>query len=420
MEKDKDSLIISTIESKPHKMYIRYLLVQRYSPGKIKSELVSLGLSAPHEGPLERYFFMVIDPLIKKHKLGYLYAAYKDRMMVKKEENKGKKFSLVLNFKEEIMKDPETEIRFLRFISELGVIETFGPELLRLYGKLENVPNDPETGKSFTEHLTRYKEMPWDVVDSPFRHIIEELLIEGMDNNGIVAHMDTHYNVRVRPSAIVLYSKIFFSVERFDKTSQLKVMLAERENLFHDIRQIDNWIAESDRGSYKGDKTMPQLMQDRKSLYSRTQGLDTTIKAMQAQTSEVAVKQTQSLNDGYVEMFQDMMDITYSKFKRLAVMNDRGIVEPLYKLTRMAQNSYEMLVKAKENALKGNTMNQAEMIRMVTERENDNMDDQIKALEISSGFDPQNLIGSVDIDPRIIEGLEELMKEEEDDDNGED
>lgn len=414
MDENKDALIVNAIELKPHKMYIRYLMAQRYSPGKIKSELVSLGLSAPSPEALERYFFTAVEPIIKKHKLAFLYAEYKNKMLMKGDKDRRRQYSMTINYKEEVMKDPSVEIHFLRFINELGVIEAFGPELLRLYGKVENVPNDPETGQSFTAKIKHFKEMPWDILDSPYRHIIEELLLQGVDQEGIISYMETSYNVRIRTKELSLYRRVFFSVERFDKTSQLRVMTAERENLLHDIKQVDNWIAESDRGVYKGDKSMSNLMQDRKSLYSRVSGLDATIKAVQAATSETLIKQNTAENDGYIAMFEDMIQTSYNKFKRFAQMNDRGVVDPLFKLTSMTQKGYDMLLKARENELKGKSMNQAQLINMITSRENELLEEQLREAEATGQFNAHNLLKGHVLDPDLIEGVEELLKAEED------
>lgn len=416
MDDGRDSLVVGAIDAKPHKIYIRYLLVQRYSPSKIKKDLIALGLSAPHENALERYYYLVIEPIVKRHKLGFLYAPYKEAIQNKGTKKYSNRFSMVINYKKDIMNDPDLEIRFLRLISDLNIIEAFGPDLIRQYGKLENVPNDPETGKSFVEHLTRYKEMPWEIVESPYRHIIEELLLEGSDYTGIIAYMDKNYNTRIRMSSLNLYSKIFFSVDRFDRNNQLKTLLAERENLFHEIRKIDAALGQIDTGTYSGDSGIPELLQEKKTLYSRVTGLDETIKSIQTVMTDIGIGQQRADNSSYAEMFDTMIQTTYSKFQQFSKMNDRGIVEPLYKLTKMMQNNYDMLQKAKADDIKGAGHAQAELIRMVNQREQEAMEEDIKAYEGFGGFDPSNFIKNSGIDPRLIEGVEELIRKEEDED----
>jgi hypothetical protein len=91
-------------------------------------------------------------------------------------------------------------------------------------------------------------------------------------------------------------------------------------------------------------------------------------------------------------------------------------VDPLYKLTRMMQNNYDMYQKAKENDIKGNTAVQAKLIEMVTQRETEIMDEEIRAREGLQGFDQGNYISDREMDILDIEGVSELFKKETDDD----
>ena len=68
---------ISIIESKPHMLYIRYLLTKKLSFRFINNELYRLGLSATSEKTLADYYMSVIDPVVRKYSLSKLYQDYK-------------------------------------------------------------------------------------------------------------------------------------------------------------------------------------------------------------------------------------------------------------------------------------------------------------------------------------------------------
>lgn len=410
MGNDIISLSVKSIEQKPHRLYIRYLLTKKWSPNQIIADLKQLGLSSPIEAGLIKYYKALIRPIIRKHKLGFLYQDFDNYIADREGPQNGVRPPREISFRIDVGNNIDTQIAFLRLIGDLGVADLWQNELFIFYGKKESVPTDPETGKSLIGSFLSGS-MPWDIVNSPHRYVIDELILEGVSAPRIKEYMSKNHKLKLHTDEIRMYKIAFFSIETSDIKDSLLLLEAEKQNVLHHIKSIDANLRRVDQG-ISVDETVPEMLVKKKALYTRVSDLESSIKMLQSKFSEKAAGLRSAKTKSHAQMIEEMVEKTYAKFSHFSNYEDRDAVNPMYKLTRMMGLSLEMLEKAKDAELRGSVGGQAEMIRLITERE-DTLAEEY--LDKEKRLKEEKHIIDSDLDESDIMGIDELTNSLEED-----
>ena len=164
------------------------------------------------------------------------------------------------------------------------------------------------------------------------------------------------------------------------------------------------------------DSSVPDLLIEKKALYNRLADLNETVKTLNATYSENAANKLNADNLNFEGIFLEMFNETYKKFQSMARHNDRDVVDPMYKLTRMASAQFEMLERAKEMDTKGAGRTQAELVTLINDRDTDLEEEDKETQSALSDYDQQNVGFENGIDEANIMGLENLGPVSEDDD----
>lgn len=406
------SASVKAINQKPHKFYIVYLITKKWSPKKIISNLHQLGLSAVTQESLMQYYNVAIKPEIKRFNLGHIYHDYSGRM-IKSPDYKWKNIP-ELSFRAELGDNIDDQINFLKLIKYLEVEKLWGAELYTFYGKKEKVPTDPDTGLCLIESFGSRNHMPWSILNSPYRYVVDELILEGVENYSIQEHMEKNYDLKISADAIKMYKLGFFSLKLTDIKEKIKSIEVEKYNLIYHVKNIESEIKRQENGESSGEDSVPELLLKKKSLYGRIGDLDNMIKTLTANFSETAARQKIAKGASYRDIFEEMMEETYSKFKKLSKHDDRAIVNPMFKLTRMMSIEFDLLQKAKDLELRDSDGAQAQLIQFVTERIEEVGDKEESEIERLEG-EKYRLEGNLEMDD--IEGLEEIIDDDDDKDD---
>jgi hypothetical protein len=209
---------VTAVESKPHVRYIRYLLTKRHSPINIKKELQRLGLSAPHEPVLIKYYLAVIDPLIKKYKLGALYSDYKNKLMSKNQQHAFSKH--LLNYRLNLSEDLELQTNFCKFITELEVDAVWVSEIMKFYGSAANVPLDKDGYRIIK--TTSYKRKLDTILMSPKRYLVDKMILENVPDSRIADYCRKEFKIPIYDYDIIQYKEVFFNLKTYDIEGKLQ------------------------------------------------------------------------------------------------------------------------------------------------------------------------------------------------------
>ncbi|HOA81149.1 MAG TPA: hypothetical protein PKK61_08835, partial [Defluviitaleaceae bacterium] len=294
---------VQIIEAKPHVRYIRYLLTKRYSPIVIKKELQRLALSAPHEQALEKYYFAVIDPMVKKHKLGALYGDYKNKLTRK--AKKGAYHKDLLTYKLHLADNPDMQINFCKFVTELEIDEIWVSEIMRFYGSASNVPLD-ENGNRVIK-TTSFKRKIDTILTCPKRYLIDKMLLENLPDNRITDYCRKTLKLTVHPYDIAYYRQVFFNIKTYDIEEKIHSLEVEQNSLKNFMETID-----SDNELELGEKLLMKSQTER-----RLKELEDNIKTLNMLYSEFAFGQAKVETNDFIEMFQDVVKRSYNRFTKL-------------------------------------------------------------------------------------------------------
>ncbi len=386
---------VSIIENKPHVRYIRYLLTKRYSPIVIKKELQRLGLSAPHEKPLVKYYLAVIDPLVKAYGLGPVYADYKNKLLRKNKQHSFHKH--LLNYKLHLGDEPDTQIKFCKFITELEVDSIWVSEIMRFYGSAANVPLD-ENGERIIK-TTSYKRKLDTILTSPKRYLIDKMILESVPDRRIADYCRKNLKIPVYDYDIAQYKQVFFNLRTYDIEDKIKTLEVERKSLESFLEIIDN---DDDMG-------LGEKINTKEQTKKRIKELDENVKSLNMLYTESAFAQAKLEQDNFAEMFRDVVFKSYQRFSQLDNYKDRDVVDPLFKVVKMmgyAHDKVNEIILQKANA--GDKHAQFELIKLYRDRADEmykqQIDDANKMLEQAG----EHIINNDTIDIDAIHGIEEL------------
>ena len=390
---------VENMEAKPHIKWIRYLLSKRYSPISIRRELQRLGLSTPHEKPIIIYYLAVIDPIVKKYKLGSVYADYKRKLTSKNKRGAYALHILKYRLEDAIIDNPTTEANFCRFVNELEISECWSTEIIRYYGKVENVPTDDYGNKIIKANF--YKRSMDKLLMHPKRYLIDKMLLENVPNNRIVDYVNKNFkDMKIFEYDIRYYKEIFFNTRNYDTEGKIKLISAEKNEL-----EIMYNSVEADEDIELGEKTA--ILSKTK---ERIKELEENIKMLNSMYSESAMRSLELQRENIPKLFEEIIYAGYKRFENLDQYKDRDVVDPLMKITRMMGYAFEKSEESRKSINSANDMTRDSaknetMMGLYRSRVEEYYQEQQESLkEAQQLFDD-----SEDLDDITnVEGLEEL------------
>lgn len=398
--------IVEIMENKPHIKYIRYLLTKRYSPIVIKKELQRLGLSAPHEPILIKYYFAVIDPLVKKHGLNPVYSDYRNKLLSKK-NTKNTFSNYLLKYRIEFEDRVDLQIKFCKFIAELEVDLIWNTEVSKYYGKADNIPLD-ENGNRIIKVATHQRSLET-ILTSPKRYLIDKFIVENLPDKRISEYCRKNLKLSLYDTDVKLYRNVFFNIQAYDIEEKMRSLEVEKRSLETFLSTINN-----------ADMEMGEKIATKSQTEKRIDELNESIKTLNMYYSEAAFNIVKSDKEDFQKMFEEIVIKSYNRFKLLDGYKDRDIVDPLLKTAKMMGYAYEKVseIQEKSNASSKDKHSQFELIKLYKDRADELYKQQLQAKNQLSGYSAENVINEdeKEIDVGTISGVEELglnYKEEE-------
>lgn len=391
---------IKAIEDKPHVRFIRYLLIKRFSPRVIKQELFSLGLSAPHEPNLVRYYLTVIDPMIKKLGLSPLYADYKNKILSSEgKQSTPRGFSKdILNYRLHIGDNPDLQVAFCYLIKVLDIDILWSDEIFKFHGSLERMPTD-RTGKRIIDPKT-VKRLPDKIVGCPQRKIIDKLILENVPDSRIARYCKENLRIPVYEYDVHMYKKIFFNVKHREIDEKIDALEVEKESLKNFLYDLDNTAIYKD--IEMGEKNLL-----RKQAQERMSELDENIQTLSVMFNDLTAKVAQNDLSDCESIFTDILARGYNRFVSLDQYSDRDVVDCLvksFKIVASAHDKLEAIKMSKSAGDKHVNMNIMELQRRrLEEIDKEERERANKALE-QAGLLPNE----DSINPDEIGGIDEL------------
>jgi hypothetical protein len=371
-------------------------LIKRYAPRVIKQELFRLGLSAPHEPNLTAYYLTILEPMIKRHGLAYLYADYKNKLLRK---GRGESFTKdILNYNIHLGDSLDGQVSFCKLIKELDIDTLWMPEIYRFHGTADKMPVD-ETGKRILESGTATKSIE-KILTHPKRYLVDKLLLENVSDRRIVQYCREQYKMPIYEYDLHLYKKIFFNIKTHDIEDKIKSLEVERNSLATLIRDIDSGDMYIDLDI--GEKTVIRKQADQ-----RVSELDDNIKTMNMLFSDFAFKTATAENTDFEKMFSDMVSRGYKRFCELDTYRDRDVVDPMLKVARLMTSAHDKLDNIKAGSSIGDKHSQGTLLELYKKRT-----DEIMSEQLARANEALTEAGIVPIDevlsPEEIAGIEDL------------
>lgn len=385
---------IKAIEAKPHVRFIRYLLTKRYSPRLIKKELFRLGLSAPHEPNLTAYYMAIIDPIIKKHGLGSLYADYKNNILRKTGERYSKD---MLNYALHLGDDLDGQVKFCKFIKDVEIDAIWIAEIYRYHGTADRTPVD-EAGNRILEcgSATRSIEK---ILVHPKRYLIDKMLLQNVSDERIVHYCKENYKMSINRYDLQLYRRVFFNLKLQDIEEKMKSLEVERNSLSAFLKDVTN-------GDMYSDLDIGERSLIKRQTEQRITELDDNIKTMNMLFSDFAFKSATIDCNDFGKMFSDMLTRGYKRFCDLDTYKDRDVVDPLLKVTKLMTAAHDKL-NGIVNGGTGDKNSSEVLMELYKKRTEEIFDEQIKRANdelIEAGITPLE----DELTPEEIAGIEDL------------
>ena len=345
---DMASSAAEAVESKPHAMYIKYLMTKRCGVLFIVNELHKLGLSAPQRSTLVEYYNEVIDPLVKKNRLTGVYNSYKQKLNGKETKKSGGKINYtaqILNFKTEIGEASSiTQANFCKFLKDLGVEKPWLWELTRFYRTADNFPTDANGVRILS---TTYNKTTADkVVSSKYRYIIERLIIENLSCQRIAQYCQTALDEHISAMDIGYYKEVFFNTKLNSIDQNLELLEGEKaaqQSLLSDIQRG----AEPYRKISAGEKTALTHQVNR-----RINEIDENIRTLRAAHTSLSFNTGLIDKNNFKAMFEDVVKRSYMKFCNYDGSNDRDIANPMKAISSVMFAAYDKIEKIMEESEK--------------------------------------------------------------------
>lgn len=390
---------IELVESKGHVKYIRYLLTKRYAPSAIRNELQRLGLSSPHEPVLGAYYFYVIDPLVKKLGLSYLYADYKGKLA-----KKGKACTYskdILNYRVDLGTDLDGQVKLCKLVKALDLEELWIKEIHRFHGSATNLPVD-ETGNRILSVTGSFRQNLDNILLSEKRYLIDKLLLENIPVNRITQYCRENLKLTIQSYDIETYRKVFFNIRVQTIEEKIEILQAEKNSLNQLIQDIRDDNPEYAHLSF-GEKT--SLI---KQTEQRIADLSDNIKTLNMIYSDFAIKVAEDNQNDFEKMFSDVVSRAYKRYTHLDGYKDRDVVDPLFKTARIMSFAHDKVenIRINNKSLNSSTdrHSQSVLMELYKQRIDDITDEQ--KIRAANELGHEGSFGDVELDN--IEGIDEL------------
>lgn len=333
---------VSIIESKPHMVYIRYLLTKRTNIRYINNELYRIGFSAAREGVLANYYFAVIKPFIKDFRLTRLYAKYEKDIINMQQRN----FSRspvgedLLSYRTEVAPNEAMATDFCMFCRALGIDKAWSKEILSSYGThIELIPTDENGKRIIAASVNTSIE---NVINSDHRNLIEQMILQGVPDARITTYIRTNFGEELIPNDISIYRNIFFNVQTDSVEKNMAILQREKENLASVLQDAQRTVGRFVQLSV-GERQMYVSQ-----LKRRISEIEDTLKTLQMAQTNMNFQRGVSNSNEIANMFLDIMNRGYSRFKDLDEMHDRDIPGLQAQTMKIISASYEKFLEAKE------------------------------------------------------------------------
>ena len=302
-----------------------------------------MGLSSPSISYLSAYFMAVVDPMIKRHGMGKVYADYKNRMLRKSGRTNPARD--VLRYSFEVMPKLDSQMNFCRFLIELEVDRLWFPEIHRAHGStVKDMPVD-EMGRPILN--SNYLDVsPEKILLSDKRYLIDKLIIEGVPNVRIAAYCKDTLQIKgIRDQDVMAYKKFFFHLKAKTLEDKLNILVLEKESLQNSMRMLS-------QGNPSVEGLMPQDAGSKiatiKQNERRIADLEENIHSLNIQHADITHKQAVLEINDYEAMFADVLRRGSRRFQELDRAHDRDVVDPLLKTAKIMELAYERIVKIRE------------------------------------------------------------------------
>ncbi len=406
---------ISIIESKPHMLYIRYLLTKKLNPRYINNELYRLGLSAASEKVLADYYMSVIDPVIRRHSLAKIYQDYKKLItnIITKGKIDGAEAE-TLNYKLQISKNEDLSSKFCHMVKELDLGKVWTSEIYQAHGStIENMPTDSDGVRILDVTVLSAKTVD-KVLVSEHRSVIEEMILEGVPDIRIEKYCTTKLKTKITAAEIAVYRSVFFNMKLNTLEKSIDVLKSEKNALTAVLKDLNRGV-----GRFK-DEELGVKKAYNDMLRSRINDIQMLLKSFQMAHTD-AVFQRGNIDITQAErMFTEIMFKSYDRFNELEKHRDRDTPAVQAQLVRIAAMAYDKAMDAKERMPKGGdksaNMQFGELYKQRLEEISANNREQANEALRAAGFE------AFDDDMNINEigGVDELgvnYKAEEDEDD---
>ena len=339
---------ISIIESKPHMLYIRYLLTKKLSFRFINNELYRLGLSATSEKTLADYYMSVIDPVVRKYSLSKLYQDYKKLAtnIITKGKADGAEVE-TLNYKLEISKNEDLSSKFCMMVKSLDLGKVWTSEIYQAHGSnIENMPTDGDGVRILDITILSAKTVD-KVLVSEHRSLIEEMILEGIPDVRIEKYCTSKLKTKISAAEISVYRSVFFNMKLNSLEKSIEVLKGEKNALTAVLKDLNRGV-----GRFK-DEELGVKKVYRDMLQKRINDIQVLLKSFQmAHTDATFQRGAFDLNEAE-RMFTEIMSKAYDRFNELEKHHDRDVPSVQAQVMRIMSMAYDKAMDAKERMPKG-------------------------------------------------------------------
>lgn len=311
--------IVRSIESKGHAPYIRALLLKRVPFSDINPELARLGLAGSDESHYHTYFVHVLLPLLHKFKLVKYYSRYERNQRVEP-----------LSFDKTFKTQENDRISFCKLLMHTEANLFFSNEIEAYYGS--DMPLD-EFGVSVFKVAKENNVM--DVLLHERRHIIDGMLSQGYSPRMITQNLEDKYDVLISDLAVADYARSFMNIQRKSMEHAIEELYNEQEQLEKQVTEIKN------NDTYTmGEKTIMIS-----TIKNKLMALDKQIKHAQGAHNAGSFAAGVLEYHHIREMFADITERTYVRFKRLDEKSEYNVIPRLAQLTGVLAKATEKIIQ---------------------------------------------------------------------------
>lgn len=310
---------VRRLEQKGHVSYIRYLMLKRMPISDINKELTRLSISIGTPEQYKSYFEGVLYPLILKYKLKKYYRRYQSSFSDEP-----------IRIKETFGTNDIDRTFFCLLVRETETEQFFQDEIKQVYGA--NVPLAPDGNPIFDVKKKSGDVLP--VLMHEKRHIVDGMLADGYSPKTISDQLRDKYDMELPATVISDYAKSFMNFQRKEIETMIEDLTNERDTLERQLEAV---------------KVDTNLMVGERVVMIGT--LKNQINFINGKLSNMkSAHNSSSFSQGVLEythireMFADVMERTYRRYKQIDRRTEDEVVKPLNTLVGMMSKATEKIV----------------------------------------------------------------------------